>query len=314
MYHLDQVRSALFGISVADALGVPVEFMDRQFLKAKPVTTMLSGGSHQQPLGTWSDDSSLTFCLADSLTLNFNLEKIAKSFLRWVEEDYWRPRGEIFDIGIATRKSIFNLYDGVSPELSGGESELDNGNGALMRILPLVFFTFDKNMDERFIYTKKVVSITHRHVRSIIACFYYLEFARYLLQGLDKFESYTCLQKEIPAYLTTLSIPQTEIAPFCRLFEQDIAQFSENEIESSGYVLHTLEASIWCLLNNDTYSSTVLNAVNLGEDTDTTAAVVGGLAGLLYGIESIPQEWINVLAKKEEIEQLSKKFFNAMKR
>ncbi|OOF36897.1 ADP-ribosylglycohydrolase family protein [Rodentibacter heidelbergensis] len=314
MFYLDQVRSALFGISVADALGVPAEFMDRASLKATPITGMQSGGIHNQEIGTWSDDSSLTFCLADNLELDFNLEKIANSFLKWVEEDYWRPRGEIFDIGVATRKSIFNIYTGVLPELSGGESELDNGNGALMRILPLVFFTFDKNIDERFTYTKKIVSITHRHIRSIIACFYYLEFARYLLKGLDKLDSYMCLQKEIPDYLARLNISKTEIDMFDRLFKQNIAQFNEDEIESSGYVLHTLEASIWCLLNNNDYSSTVLNAVNLGEDSDTTAAVAGGLAGLLYGIDSIPQEWMNVLAKKEDIEQLSKKFFNAMKR
>lgn len=314
MIYLNQVRAALFGVSVGDALGVPAEFIDRSVLKLAPITDMQGGGIHEQLAGTWSDDSSLTFCLADNLELNFDLEKIAKSFIRWADEDYWRARGELFDIGIATRKAIQNLYSDIPAEQAGGKSERDNGNGSLMRILPLIFLTFDKEIDERFEYTQKVSSITHCHIRSVIACFYYLEFARYLLQGLDKSEIYIRLQKEIPDYLNSRNIDVDEIEFFSRLLKQNIAEYDEQRIESSGYVLHTLEASIWCLLNNDSYQSTVLTAVNLGEDSDTTAAVVGGLAALLYGVESIPKEWFEVLAKKDDIEQLSKKLFNAMKR
>ena len=152
-----------------------------------------------------------------------------------------------------------------------------------------------------------VSSITHAHIRSVIACFYYLEFARLLIKAMDKFEVYATLKKEIPAHLDALGISRDEVHHFKRLLSSDIFFIKENEIKSSGYVTETLEASIWCLLTTDSYASAVLNAVNLGEDTDTIAAVTGGLAGLHYGYEQIPKEWIDVLARKEDIEELGKR-------
>lgn len=311
---LKQIQSALFGVAVGDALGVPAEGIERHILKRNPITEMTTGGYHCQPAGTWSDDSSLTFCLADNLTQDFDLNRIAQSFLKWGTEAHWTARSETFGMGRGTHDALVNVYHGIPADLCGGESEEENGNGSLMHILPLVFFTFDKNIDERFDYAQKVSSITHRHIRSVIACFYYLEFARYLLQGIDKYEIYARLQQEIPAYLRARHIDPNEIAKFNRLFTQNIVQVNENEIESSGYVLHTLEAAIWCLLNHNSFSSTVLSAVNLGGDSDTTAAVVGGLVGLIYGVENIPQAWSDSLARKEDIKQLCEKFFHAMKK
>ena len=107
--------------------------------------------------------------------------------------------------------------------------------------------------------------------------------------------------------MTSLAINPTEIAKFDRLLKGDIAKFEEDEINSSGYVLHTLEASIWCLLTTDNYNEAVLKAVNLGSDTDTTGAVTGGLAGLLYGIENIPKKWLQQIAKYDDIENLAER-------
>ncbi len=148
------------------------------------------------------------------------------------------------------------------------------------------------------------------HIFVVIACFYYLEFARLLLAGKDKFEVYGELQTVVPTFLNSLNVDSTEISLFDRLFKKNIYEFPESEIESSGYVINTLEASIWCLLTTNNYRETVLKAVNLGDDTDTNSAVVGGLSVILYGLENIPKEWINKLARRNDIEDLAVRLGN----
>lgn len=300
-------KDILFGVAVGDALGVPVEFKSRQTIKQNPVTDMIGFGTHYQPAGTWSDDSSLTFCLAETLSQEFDLQTIANNFIKWLNEGFWTAHGNVFDIGIATSKAISALKQGVNPILAGGKTDWDNGNGSLMRILPLVLYIKDLQIDERFEITKQVSSITHGHIRSIIACFYYLEFARQIINGIDKFEAYQNLKNEVLEFLKTQSIPESEINKFKGLLVNNIHEYQENEINSSGYVLHTLEASIWCVLTSQNYSESVLKAVNLGEDTDTTGAVTGGLAGLIYGFDGIPKHWVNILARLKDIEDLSER-------
>jgi len=303
--HAYHIKSTLFGVAVGDALGVPVEFKDRQTIGENPVTDMIGYGTYNLPAGTWSDDSSLTFCLAEALTQDFDLNIIGQNFVKWYYENYWTPHGNVFDIGLATRKAIDKLKQGIQPELAGEFDESSNGNGSLMRISPLLFYLLNKPICERYEITKQVSSITHGHIRSVIACFYYLEFAKQLLEQKNKFEIYKNLQTEITSYLSSISVSSTEIALFDRILKQSIYELSEDSIFSSGYVLHTLEASIWCLLTTNSYSEAVLRAVNLGKDTDTTAAVTGGLAGLLYGFDNIPKNWLKQLARKEDIEKLA---------
>lgn len=302
-----EIRSVLFGVAVGDALGVPVEFKSRDYLEAKPLTDMIGFGTYNMPPGTFSDDSSLTFCLAEALVNGFNLDEIAGNFVSWVDAGYWTATGRIFDIGIATESAIDRLMRGERPDLAGGISVSSNGNGSLMRIAPLVFHLADKPIAERYELTKLVSSITHGHIRSVIACFYYLEFARQLLESKDKRAIYQNLQTSVPAYLNELEINLEEIELFSRLFIEDISLLPLDEIRSSGYVLHTLEASIWCLLTTDNYSDAVLKAINLGEDTDTTGAVTGGLAGLLYGVENIPVNWKLQVARHDDIEELAER-------
>lgn len=304
---IKEIKSALFGVAVGDALGVPVEFNSRQSIRKNPVTDMIGYGTYNLPTGTWSDDSSLTFCLAEALTQDFDLNVIGQNFVKWKYENYWTPHGHVFDIGIATSQAISRLAKGEKPELAGGFDETDNGNGSLMRILPLLFYLLNKTINERYDITKKVSSITHGHIRSVIACFYYLEFAKQIFEGKDKFETYKNLQSKISNHLTSLAINPTEIAKFDRLLKGDIAKLDEDEIQSSGYVLHTLEASIWCLLTTDNYNDAVFKAVNLGNDTDTTGTVTGGLAGLLYGLDNIPEKWLQQIARYDDIENLAKR-------
>lgn len=299
-----QIKSALFGVAVGDALGVPVEFKSRETLKRHPVNDMIGFGTHNQPPGTWSDDSSLSFCLAKALTQGYNLDIIAQNFIKWRYENYWTARGEVFDIGIATQQAIARLKEGVQPDLAGSTAENSNGNGSLMRILPLLFYIYNKPIEQRFEYTRQVSAITHGHIRSVIACFYYLEFARQLLFETDKLEIYKNLQTDVPAFLTSLNIESDEIGKFNRLLKSNIYQLPENQISSSGYILHTLEASIWCLLTTNGFKEAVLKAVNLGDDSDTTGAVTGGLAGLLYGLNQIPPNWLKQIARLRDIDNL----------
>lgn len=310
------VKAGIFGVCIGDTLGVPVEFKRREELKQSPVSDMRAFGSHHQPAGTWSDDSSLTLCLADSLCDGYNVEEMALKFLQWYNEEIWTPHERVFDIGIATSQAIRRISKGTPPTLCGGTSEFDNGNGSLMRILPLLFYIKDLPIEERFDKVKEVSSITHGHIRSVLACFIYLEFALEILNKKEKWEAYKAMQKTVREFLDHNPIcSQNEMDKFHRILELKVGDYDlillptlqEEEISSSGYVLSSLEASLWCFLNSESYSEAVLKAVNLGEDTDTTGAITGGIAGIYYGFENIPEEWIEVLARKKDIEKLCEK-------
>ena len=304
----DFIKDVLLGVATGDAIGVPVEFRSRDELLKQPVTGMQGYGSHHQPPGTWSDDSSLTFCLAEMLCGEYDLQNLANRFINWKNHAWWTPHGEVFDMGIATSVAITKLERGDLPVMAGGSDVSSNGNGSLMRILPLLFFIRDKNIDKRFLAVKDVSSLTHRHIRSVIACFIYLELALEIQSGKEKKEAYRKTCDTIKTFLDETDTCTTEEAThFERILSGNIHKLWNEDIHSSGYVIHTLEASLWCLLNSGNYADAVLKATNLGSDTDTTAAVTGGLAGLLYGWETIPPEWISSLARKEDIEKLSKR-------
>lgn len=304
------VKNGLWGLVVGDALGVPVEFKSRDYLKQNSLTEMIGFGTYNQPKGTWSDDSSLALCLADELTKGLNLQKIGNSFVKWFYENHWTPHGEVFDIGISTREAIIRLKKGEKAELAGNWEENSNGNGSLMRILPLLFeLQKIKDRKEKFELIKKVSSITHGHIRSCLACFYYLEFASFASSEV-KYplkDAYKVANHSFKELVSELEINPKEIELFDRITNGKIQEIAEKDILSSGYVIHTLEASIWSLLNTKSYKEAVLKAINLGEDTDTTGAVVGGLAGLFYGMKTIPENWINEIARKEDIEELINK-------
>lgn len=308
-----QLRAALLGLAVADALGVPVEFQSRTARRLDPVVTMREYGTHHQPAGTWSDDASLTFCLAESLCRGYDLADLSRRFINWYEHAYWTPHGRVFDVGVATSEAIRRLSQGVLPLDAGGSDEYSNGNGSLMRILPLAFWVQNLPVAERFRLTREVSSLTHAHPRSILGCFIYLEMARQLLVGLEKHAAYQAMQQVVNDFGHHEPTLAAEIHRFHRLLEnpygdyeiQPLTRYREDEISGSGYVLHTLEAALWCLLRHETYAESVLAAVNLGDDTDTTGAVTGGLAGLYYGEATIPAEWLAVLARRTDIENLA---------
>ena len=265
------IKDCVYGLAVGDALGVPFEFRPRNTFNA---TDMTSGGVWNQTIGTWSDDTSMTIATCDALKENnkkIDLKAIQRNFVIWKDYDAYTAHNNTFDVGNTTaqaldrRKGLDDLYS--------------NGNGSLMRIAPLIFIDCT---DEEI---AQVSAITHSHQYSIEACILYVKIGKELLKG-----------KDLKTILDELDCSDT----FTRL--KNLKNLDRDSIQSSGYVVHTLEASLWSILNNATYSSAVLTAVNLGDDTDTTAAVTGALAGIIYGYEEIPKEWIDKLANKELID------------
>ena len=268
-----KLADAVFGLAIGDALGVPYEFKNRGAFEC---TEMTGYGTHGQPAGTWSDDTSMTIATAKSIKDNGGKivpVDIRDNFVAWADDEDFNANGVGFDMGSATWVA-----------LSTGEpqtGERSNGNGSLMRILPLAFA---ECTDEEVM---QVSAITHGHEISMHACVIYVRIARRLLAG-----------ESIHDIIPTLMYEE----PFDRL--RKIDQLPEKEVESSGYVVHTLEAALWTLAKYDNFRDTVLAAVNLGDDTDTTAAVAGGLAGIVYGLDSdFAQECLEVLRAKDMIEE-----------
>jgi len=303
--------SGLMGLCVGDALGVPVEFTSRAERVKSPVTTMQGYGTWNQPPGTWSDDSSLSFCLAECLCRGYSLDAIANSFWRWYKEAYWTPRGDVFDIGQTTHTAIMRLKQGVVPHQAGGKVENSNGNGSLMRILPMAYCHRNLTLGELLARVHDVSAITHAHARSQMACGIYISIAVALLEGADLQTAYLQGLQDIQ---TIYSVREflLEKPHFGRILSGEIAKVPVEEINSGGYVIDTLESSLWCLLNSSSYSEAVLKAVNLGGDTDTTAAVTGGLAGIYYGVENIPKQWMNQIARRQDIIYLAERFARAV--
>ena len=298
------IKDAVWGFVVGDALGVPYEFSTRNMMKENPAIDMVGFGTYNQPPGTWSDDSSMMLCVLENIINKGTKKDLAQLFLRWYKDDYMTPHGELFDIGITTSTALGNLMRGVKPSHSGLNDEMSAGNGSLMRCLPYAFVEdisksiFDMTMDNR---------ITHRHHLCTLCCIYYVKMLRALLDGKDKLEAIRIAAGYLHKGWRITDAEDDHIdvkRKFEKLFSPNYQQLQESAIQSSGYVISTLESVVWCFLNTENYKDAVLKAVNLGGDTDTIAALTGGLAGLYYGYDSIPEEWLNKIASPNIINNL----------
>ncbi|KAB2950842.1 ADP-ribosylglycohydrolase family protein [Heliorestis acidaminivorans] len=310
--YINRIMGAVIGATIGDALGVPVEFKRRAELEKNPVTDMSSGGTHNQPAGTWSDDTSLLICHVESIiNKGFDMNDLAKRFIAWLQEGKTTAHGQVFDVGYTTMIAIQRLASGVSPKKSGLIDEKSNGNGSLMRIVPVSLFVAQLPMKQIERYIKEASSITHGHPRSQLACFIFSLLAIQLLHGNSPKSSYQKTIEQLHQMQERQELfigMEREMSHFSHILNGSLGSLPRNVIPSSGYVIDTLTASIWCLLQSQSYEDCVLQAVNLGEDTDTTAAVAGALAGLYYGFKALPKEWINVLAQKEVLCDLAHQF------
>lgn len=302
-----QIKGGLWGFCVGDALGVPYEFITRNSMKQCPAIGYTGFGSHNVPEGTWSDDSSLTFCTAESLVDGYNLKEIATSFVKWYYNGYWTPYGKVFDVGLTTKIAIQNLKNGINPYQSGLSGKYNNGNGSLMRILPIAFYLSNIQNKHRYKIIKEVSSITHPNQTSIIGCFLYVYIAIGLINKLTLKESMRFAAENA----CSVEFEHSLLQPYKRILTETIGEVSSNEIKSSGFVVDTLESIIWCLSRSQHYQEAVLLAVNLGEDTDTIGALTGGLAGIIYGYSNIPQTWIRNIARYNDVDKLIERFSNS---
>jgi len=307
----NKVTDALFGVAVGDAVGVPFEFSSREAMKSDPAKGMIGYGTYNQPEGTWSDDSSLTFCLAESLVTGYDLEDISTNFIKWKSEAYWSARGSLFDIGMTTSKAITRLEkildDNDLEELKRQKyygDEYDNGNGSLMRIIPLLFYIEGKEIKEQFEIIWEVSALTHRHIRAAMSCLIYLKLAEKILEGEDKEIAYKEMRSEILEFWEEMDFSIDERKHFEKVIQQDIRQTKIDDLKSGGYVIEVLESSIWFFLNRENYKDTILSIINIGHDTDTSAAIAGGLAGIYYGLNGIPDYWVASIARMEDIIEL----------
>jgi ADP-ribosylglycohydrolase len=313
------LTDSMIGLAVADAVGVPYEFKLREELITNQARDMIGFGVHNQPKGTWSDDTSLNLCLIESLTRGLDYIDIMKNFLSWYEDGCFTPWDVAFDIGNGTREAIHNFSSGIAPLQCGGKGELRNGNGSLMRILPILFYIrkyygTEIDCDEAMEIIHNVSKLTHQHPRSQMACGIYCIIANELINNPDS-DLETCIKNGIAksmAYYLNIPLFQEEAKYFSRIIHPDFKKLPKEIIKSSGYVVDTLEASLWCLMNSSDYRECVLKAVNLGSDTDTVAAVAGGIAGIIYGLEGIPESWKEGLVKKDIITGLCRKFEDSL--
>lgn len=295
------VKSGIFGLAVADALGVPVEFKERAALREDPVTDMRGQGTHHQPKGTWSDDTSMTLCLAVSLSSGgIDYDDIMDKFCRWWIGGEYTPHGYAFDIGGATGRALSRFRERTPPLLCGGRTERDNGNGALMRILPAAYIAQSLPMEKCMDIVHSLTMLTHAHPRALIASGIFVRICIALLNRQSRANAISQAIDECRSYYMA-GDHADELRHYERLMD-GVAGLPEKEIRSSGYVVDTLEAAVWCLLSTGSYRECVLRAVNLGDDTDTVGAVAGGMAGIFYGYAHIPSEWVQALARADIIE------------
>ena len=300
----------VMGVIIGDALGCPVQFCSREEIQAHPVDRMLGHGTYDMPVGTWTDDGSLTLALLASIRemKGINLQDIMSRFVAWYTKGEYTPFGQAFDIGGTTEIALQRYMMKPDVRTCGGTSARENGNGSLMRILPACLYAYEQKLcdEEAVRIIHEVSGLTHNHLRAKIACgLYYFcvcavldgegSLAERLQQGMDR--GFAFYRKDISNL--------AELSYYGRL--KDLTEFAdvpEEKIKSSGYVVDTLEAAIWCLVMTESFRDCELKAVNLGEDTDTVGAIAGGLAGLYYTYESIPEDWVYVIQRRDWIEEL----------
>jgi ADP-ribosyl-[dinitrogen reductase] hydrolase len=303
----------IVGLLVGDAVGVGFEFKKPTQIPPRDQIDMTTAVGFRRshagvPVGTWSDDGAQALCLLDSLLQcgRFQLIDFGSRLLRWLDDGYLAVDGDVFDVGVQTAEALGRLRDGMPPRESGGASVMDNGNGSLMRVLPLALW--HRGSDDELVHNAHLQSLpTHAHPRSLVACAFYCLVARGYLQALpDPWSSADQRLEELYAVWSD----QPEQKAF--LVELEVLRGfpKTDQPRGTGYVFDT----IWSArkaLEEGSFEDAVRTAILFGHDTDTTAAVAGGLAGIKYGVIGIPVRWLQQLRGFDVVEPLIRPFMAA---
>lgn len=314
------IEDAIYGLAVGDAMGVPYEFEDRKNMDKHPCTEMVGYGTYYLiPSGYWSDDTAMALATLDSIAENksINLNDIMEKFVKWIDNGSYACNKFVFDYGATTGAAINNFKSGVNVNKCGLSGENNNGNGSLMRILPVCIYEYcefnnnGKKISECMKAIHSVSDLTHRTLRCRIACglyffvikgllYYYGTAEERIQKGLDEGFSY---YENIDEY-------KKELEYFQRIRNiSTLKKINRKDIKSSGYVVDTIEASLWCLITTKSYKECILKAVNLGGDTDTIAAISGGIAGIIYGRYNFI-DWSFEVDNHDYIDELCDRFYN----
>ena len=299
---MSQISNAIIGFTLADAFGVPVEFLERDTYK---INELIGYGSWNVPAGSWSDDSAMTFITMQHFVNHESINQLKQAFCDWTYRGYWTFDDEpAFDVGATTRE-IINRWELRGFHELAKNDEYSNGNGALMRILPVAIWSYAKKITGQTLFSliQTYAELTHGHIRSTLCCYHYTLVVHQLLDKHSFAESFDYANKALKEVLNEYP---NETSHFERLLV--LEQLSREQIASSGYVIDTMEAVYWSLFNSNNYYEAIHLAVHLGEDTDTVGALTGALAGLLYDELNVPNGWIDMLPKIDEIKQLTDQF------
>ena len=306
--------NGVIGVIVGDALGCPVQFMSRSEIAARGLVTGMEGhGSYDMPAGTWTDDGSMTLALLDSIRELgvIDPEDIMTRFVDWYEDGEYTQYGEAFDMGNTCSRAIEDFERNHDVATCGGTSSHSNGNGSLMRIIPACLYAYEKKMpvEDTVKMIHEVSGLTHNHLRSKMACGLYYFCVKAILDGDGSLAErlQTGMDEGFAFYESDIS-NLTELSYYGRLRDlKEFAAVDSTDIRTTGYVVDSLEAAIWCLITTDTFKDCLLKAVNLGDDTDTVGAIAGGLAGIYYGYETIPVDWLEAIVKRDMVEEMCNK-------
>ena len=297
----DRVAGGLIGLLVGDALGVPYEFHPPHALPPEAEIDMTPPRGFRRahvgvPPGTWSDDGAQALILLDSLLANDDLDlaHFANGLRRWLHEGFCAVNRSVFDIGGQTSSAINRLGNGVPPEQAGPATERDNGNGSLMRVLPLVLWHGGDDVELVRLAARQSLP-THGHMQSQVCCAMYCLWARATLQG--QAQPWDWAVQRLRALAPEAGLAMDEV-------ERVLDPVNAETIGGTGYVLDTLWSARAAVLETADYAACVRRAIRYGHDTDTTACVAGGIAGLMHGFEAIPRPWRDALRGQEILQPL----------
>jgi ADP-ribosyl-[dinitrogen reductase] hydrolase len=291
----DRFRGCLLGLACGDAVGTTVEFKPR--FTFPPVTDMVGGGPFRLQAGEWTDDTSMALCLAASLVEcgGFDPRDQMARYCRWRDEGYLSSNGRCFDIGTTVAEAL-RRYRATGDPFSGSTDPYTAGNGSLMRLAPIPM-AYVNDLEQVAYLSGESSRTTHGAQEAVDACRLFGVMLALALRGQPK-----------AAILDGGS--GLELAPAIRaIADGSYARKTHQEIKSSGYVVHSLEAALWCFYHTTSYRDAILEAVNLGDDADTTAVICGQIAGAYYGAMSIPISWLTKLALRETIERLADQLY-----